>query len=174
MPSGLYWYFRQEVDREQKALMENKDRGLGLCGDWEGAPNWYGGRVQQIGRLEEDGEGNYNISLEPLEMHSSNRFARFLGSRRILQLRISRSLLYRGADNVRRFLQHKFVLCGRVFVPFHAKECVYMVETDEDFQRHPDSSMGDKFRTSFQKFIQFHNPMDRNWQQVDHLSYFPT
>lgn len=33
---------RLEYDREQLALVENKGRGLGTMGQWEGKDNWYG------------------------------------------------------------------------------------------------------------------------------------
>jgi hypothetical protein len=163
---------RQELDREQNAIIENKSRGLGLLGDWKGAPNWYGGRVQQIARLVEDADAkSFHIRLEPLEMRSSNRFARFLGSRRIIQLRVSQKLLYKAGENAREFLAHKFVLCGRIFVPFHAKDSVYMVETDEDYERHSDASCGDHFRMSFETFLQWHNPFDRNRKQVNIFTF---
>ena len=73
------------MEREQKAILENAGRGLGLRGPWEGEQNWYGGIVQQVARLEEEG-GRFKIRLCRLEMRKSYRFARFLGSRRLLRL----------------------------------------------------------------------------------------
>jgi hypothetical protein len=147
--------------------MENASRGMGLLGDWEGVRNWYGGRVQQIGRLVKDPTTKeYDIHLEPLEMRSSSRFSRFMGSRRIFHLRVSDADLYDGGDKVRDFLRQKFLLCGRMFVPFHTKDTVYMVETDESYERVRDSTCGDQYRKSFEEFINWHNPIHRNRKQV--------
>jgi hypothetical protein len=39
---------RLEYDREQLALVENKGRGLGTMGQWEGKDNWYGILIVQL------------------------------------------------------------------------------------------------------------------------------
>src|SRR5438046_892342 len=46
-------YCREELEREKKACTEGSGRGLGLMGKWEGIEDWYGGRIQQVARLEE-------------------------------------------------------------------------------------------------------------------------
>ena len=167
----LHRFFRDELDREQKAIMENKSRGLGLVddGQWEGATGWYGGQVQQIAKLSKgtSSESPYVVRLEPLEKRRSNRFARFLGSRRILLLRIPEDLMMKDGDNIRQFLLRKFVLCGRVFVPFHSKEeSLYLVETDENWERQGDFRCGDQFRMAFDRFVEWHNPLSHNAGQV--------
>lgn len=162
------YVYRRELDREQYAIMENKGRGLGLMGEWYGDPDWYGGQVQQIARLKSDGPTfTPYVCLEPLEKTRSNRFARFLGSRRILQIRVSKDLLMRETSKIREFLCQKFILCGRVYVPFHATEnSIYMLETDENWERIPDKSCGDQYRMSFGEFVAWHNPLDLNCNQV--------
>lgn len=79
---------RAELDREQHAIMENLERGLGLMGKWYDEEDWYGGQIQQIARLAKGENGAYQIQLEPMEKRRSYRFARYLGSRRMLQLKI--------------------------------------------------------------------------------------
>lgn len=161
--------FRLELDREQAAIEENEFRGLGLMDDWLGVADWYGGQIQQIARIEPSDNPAipYVVRLEELEKRRSNRLARFLGSRRIVQLRVSDKLLRKDGDKIREFVRAKFIICGRVFVPLHAKDNgVYMVETNEDFERRPDQSCGDLHRMSFQKVIQWLNPLELNFDQV--------
>ncbi|KAL4070381.1 RNA dependent RNA polymerase-domain-containing protein [Scleroderma citrinum] len=157
-----------EYDREQAAIIENKGRGLGGMGSWQGKDNWYGGRIQQIGRIRKGKvKGTFVIQLEKPEIRRSHRFSRFLGSRRVLQVRVSEELMYEQSDEARAFLwSHKFILCGRVFMPFHAKENnVYMEETNENYDRQCVRSEGDHHRLSFAKFIKWHNPFRLNSAQ---------
>ncbi|TFK42152.1 RNA dependent RNA polymerase-domain-containing protein [Crucibulum laeve] len=155
----------KELDREDAAILENKSRGLGLQGAWMEEPNWYGGRVQQLARLVKE-EGKYEIQLEPLEKRRSHRFARYCGSRRIIQLRVADALVTNENAAIKDFLKRKFILCGRVFVPFHAKDnSLYMVETNEDWQRRPQTWCGDEFRRSFSEFVNWHNPLSYNFKQ---------
>ncbi|KAH7886339.1 RNA dependent RNA polymerase-domain-containing protein [Phlebopus sp. FC_14] len=157
-----------EYDREQAAILENKGRGLGGMGAWKGKDNWYGGRIQQVGRLVKTrGNVGFAIHLEKPEIRRSHRFSRFLGSRRVLQVRVSDDLLYKHGEPVRHlFSSHKFILCGRVYIPFHAKEgSIYMMETNENFQREPNTTDGDGFRLSLMDFVNWHNPLRANSTQ---------
>ncbi|KAF8555107.1 hypothetical protein OG21DRAFT_1411391 [Imleria badia] len=155
-----------EYDREQDAIIENKGRGLGGMGLWKGKDDWYGGRIQQVGRLVRTQRG-LSIQLEKPEIRRSHRFSRFLGSRRILQVRIADDLLYKPSNNVRAVLgSSKFILCGRVFLPFHAKEgSMYLIETDQNYERVSNSLDGDDLRMSLRHFIDWHNPLDLNQEQ---------
>lgn len=146
--------------------MEDKGCGLGPIG-YEGSENdWYGGQVQQTAKLIGD-KGCYRIRLEPIEKKRSYRLARFLGSRRILQLRIPKDLIYKENKQLKKFLQHKFVLCGRIFVPLFAKDhAVYLVETTENYERMAADWAGDQFRMSFKDIINWHNPLLFNANQV--------
>ncbi|KIJ66540.1 hypothetical protein HYDPIDRAFT_86612, partial [Hydnomerulius pinastri MD-312] len=161
--SRLAFELWAEYDREQDAILENKGRGLGGMGPWKGKEGWYGGRIQQVGRLQKV-KGKYSIQLEKPEIRRSHRFSRFLGSRRILQVRVADDLLYKHGDDVRALLcSSKFILCGRVFVPFHAKEgSMYMMETSQDHQRMPSPLDGDQFRISLKEFVDWHNPLRFN------------
>ncbi|KAG2350150.1 hypothetical protein BDR05DRAFT_480 [Suillus weaverae] len=153
-----------EYDREQLAIVENKGRGLGTMGDWEGKENWYGGKIQQVARIVRAGS-SFKLELEKPEIRRSHRFARFLGSRRILQIRVPVSLRY--DTKVPKFLESsKFVLCGRVFVPFHAKEgSAYLFETNENIDRQTNLGDGDGHRLTLHAFVQWHNPLRWNSKQ---------
>ncbi|TFK95078.1 hypothetical protein BDV98DRAFT_599146 [Pterulicium gracile] len=155
----------EELDREQLAILENQGRGLGLQGDWEGVADWYGGRLQQIVKFKEAKDGSLTLELLPLEKRRSFRFARFAGSRRILILRRPKEL----TPKMQEALCGKFVLCGRVYVPFHTKDTsTYMVEVDEDYQRRPSVHEGDGSRMSLRLFFRAFNDLDLNGdQQMD-------
>ena len=138
-------------------------------GAWQGVENWYGGRIQQIARLIDfnDKTGSMTITLDRLEMGRSNRLTRFLGSVSVLQIRIKKNLVTRYGNSLIKALARRFVLCGRVFLPFHAKENkVYLAEINEDFQRSPVAALGDGTRLSWEDFIQWHNPLKLNSRQV--------
>ncbi|KAG5718247.1 putative RNA-dependent RNA polymerase SHL2 [Termitomyces sp. T112] len=155
----------QELDREQDAILEKKGRGLGPMGLKDSGNDWYGGRIQQVAELVGD-KGRYRIRLEPMENKRSYRLARFLGSRRILQVKIPRDLIFKENKQLKEFMRHKFMLCGRVFVPFFAKaRAVYLVETTEDHERQPADWAGDQFRRSFKDIVNWHNPLHLNADQ---------
>ncbi|KAG6860856.1 hypothetical protein C0995_006720 [Termitomyces sp. Mi166 len=164
-PSAFDHSIWEELDREQDAIMENKGRGLGPKGPQGVGNDWYGGQIQQTAKLVGN-KGEYRIRLEPMENKRSYRLARFLGSRRILQLKIPRDLIFEENKQLRQFMRHKFVLCGRVFVPFFAKDhAVYLVETDEDYERCGAHWAGDQFRWPFEHIINWHNPLQFNAKQ---------
>lgn len=168
---------REELDREQISITEEDDcqRSLGLYGDWahfpatDCFPDWYGGRVLQYARLVQDKHpGKFKVQLEVMEYRKdSTRIARFLGSRRILHLGVADNVLFKHENGVKQFLNQKFILCGRVFVALKSKEGkVYMVEVKEDYERHAQMREGDNKRKTFQEIIDWHNPMNRNKNQV--------
>ena len=164
--------YREELDREQAAILENDGRGLGLLGEWHGQENWYGGRIQQVARLSKSAITgcSYKVHLEAMEKRRSHRFARFCGSRRILQIRVPEKLIYQEAAQLKEFFQQRFVLCGRIFVPFHVKDTsLYLVETNEDWERRSQEAFGDQYRRSFSEFINWHNPPRYNHEQVSFL-----
>jgi RNA-dependent RNA polymerase len=147
-------------------MLEGKGRGLGLMGDYEGVENWYGGRIQQIARLNKSTTG-YTLRIEKPEKIRSYEIARFHSSRRIMQVRIPKDLVGRDREGIQEYLRAKFVICGRVFVAFHPKDrSVYLIETDEDLERQSDCSYGDHLRMSLQQFVQLHNPLELNDGQV--------
>ncbi|TFY61555.1 hypothetical protein EVJ58_g4443 [Rhodofomes roseus] len=160
-----------ELDREQAALEEGTGRGLGLRGEWKGDPNWYGGKIRQIASVVESGDG-FVLRLKSMMKRKSNRFARYLGSRRMLQVKLpDDKLMRKRGDDVRRFMQSKFVLCGRVFAAFAAKDGkVFLMETKEDYDRTADGS-ADRSRMSVEELVQWHNPLDCNSNQASTCPY---
>lgn len=161
---------REEYDREQGAILEGTSRGLGLRGEWKGVPDWFGGRIEQVVRLSKsNGTSGFSYRLDRPGLQKSTRFARFLGSRRILKVKLSKDLQYEPEEvsGVRKHLSCTFVLCGRVFVPFASKGgSAYMMEVNEEQDRKPDNSQGDGTRISLWDFVQWHNPLTLNRDQV--------
>ncbi|KAI0088874.1 RNA dependent RNA polymerase-domain-containing protein [Irpex rosettiformis] len=170
------WITRKELDREQHALKENNSRGLGLMpGEWHGESNWYGGKIQQILKLVErksattirkdQGPPIFHVQLEAMEMGRSHRFARFLGSRRLLQMRVPKTYTVDLAQ-IKELLLQKLVLCGRVFVAFAVKDRkLHFVEIDEDYERDPQVQEGDVYRKSLEELVEWFNPMQLNQKQ---------
>lgn len=160
---------RAELEREQKAIVEDATRGLGLMGDWEGETNWYGGRVQQIARLVKE-DGKFTLQLAPMQkVGRSHRLGRYLGSRRVLQVKLPSDAVYKEGimGELKELLSKKFILCGRVFEAFSVKdEKVHLVETDENYQRRPKGSDGDGYRYSLRTLIEWYNPLGLNSKQV--------
>ncbi|KAJ7631701.1 RNA dependent RNA polymerase-domain-containing protein [Mycena polygramma] len=171
-----------EVDREHKAFVEGKSRGLGLLDEpwesssWDHRSPYYGGQIEYPLRLvkskSKDAQQKYHIHLEKPEKGRSHRFARDLGSPGILHLSIPPRLVQDEGEDVRKFLAKRFILNGRVYIPIPPKDTssVYLIQTDEDYERQkkfggPLRYFGDQRRTSFDEFIQKHNPPDLNSKQ---------
>ncbi|KAI1786799.1 RNA dependent RNA polymerase-domain-containing protein [Ganoderma leucocontextum] len=153
-----------ELDREDAAIIEGCGRGLGLQGDFMETPNWYGGRIQQVVRLEETGE-SFRLVLAKMEMRKSCRTARFLGSRRMIQVSIPHNVVNKRANELRAFFTQKFILCGRVFVAFLPKDKkIFLMEIPEDYERGA-RVPGDERRITLMEFITWHNSMERNGAQ---------
>lgn len=172
---------RAEYDREQEAIVEDhvSRRSLGVYGDWAPwhpgpAEDWYGGRISQRAHIIED-SGRFKIVLDsPIYHQNTPRFARFLGSRRMIRLTIPPSVR---KDRLRSFLAQKFVLCGRVFLVLRPKESkggkawnIYLIEVNENIDRYPKVSEGDHRRLTFQEFVRWHNPIELNGKQVSNTS----
>ncbi|RDX50511.1 hypothetical protein OH76DRAFT_1348782 [Lentinus brumalis] len=147
-----------ELDREEAAIREGRQRGLGLKGEWMEKSNWYGGQVQQVARLEQT-DGSFRLVLAKMEMRKSHRFARFLGSRRLLQISVPATLMFERGDALREFFRQRFILCGRVFVVLGAKDSkAFLMEIPEDYERSCHVP-GDEQRMSLEDFIDWHNPL---------------
>ncbi|KAJ6479270.1 RNA dependent RNA polymerase-domain-containing protein [Mycena vitilis] len=170
-----------EVDREHKAFVEGKSRGLGLLdepwesSDWDHRSPYYGGQIEYPLRLvkskSKDAHQRYEIYLEKPEKGRSHRFARDLGSPSILHLSVPPRLVQDEGEDVRKFLAKRFVLNGRVYIPIPPKDTssVYLIQTDEDYERQkkfgPLKYFGDQRRISFDEFILKHNPPELNSKQ---------
>lgn len=164
-----FFFIRNEADREYEALLKGNSGGLGR---WEdGQSNYYGGQIQYPLRLVKTDDGSkekYRIYLEKPQKGRSHRFARDLGSSSVLQLSIPSQLVRDEGDEIRLFLTKRFVINGRVYMPIPPKDdsSVYLIQTNQDWQRKPLAWYGDQYRMSFDDFIQRHNPPELNSQQV--------
>ena len=70
-------------------------------------------------------------------------------------------------NDAEQLMKNKFVLCGRVFIPFCIKDTgAYLMEINEDLDRFPSEST-DKDRISLQTLIEWHNPLHLNGKQVN-------
>lgn len=163
-----------ELDREQKAIVENRGRGLGLMDDtWEDEKNWYGGKIQQILELVMSKQDGWTLKLLDMRKGRSHRFARYLGSRRILLLKLPK-LYSEQMESLKHWLEQQFVLCGRKFVPFAVKDKkVYLCEVDEDFERVSKYEEGDQHRMSLRVLVDWHNPLALNDKQVRIMIFCP-
>ena len=95
-------------------------------------------------------------------MTRSHRFGRFVGSRRLLQLKLPKN----AGPKYQEVLQSRFVLCGRVFVALPDKDGKsYLLEINEDYERSTRVA-GDEHRMSLEDFVKWHNPMELNGAQV--------
>ncbi|EMD32601.1 hypothetical protein CERSUDRAFT_126709 [Gelatoporia subvermispora B] len=156
----------EELDREERAL--SSDATLGLKGIDE-LPKWYGGKIQQVLRVVEENRNEFKLVLDKMEMRKSYRFARELGSRRIVQVSVPDRLLRQASkrDRIRSLLCGELVICGKVFAAFFAREAkVFFVEIAQL------SSSGQRLQSGHGKFnsvmgvVQWHNPLDLNGRQA--------
>lgn len=156
--------YRAELDREEAAILEHDNRGVGLHGPWHGEQKWYGGKIQQTAHLaeSEDDAEPPRVILDKMQMTRSHRFGRFIGSRRLLQLKLPKNT----GSKYQKVLENKFVLCGRIFVSLPDKDGKsYLLEVDEDYERSIQIP-GDEHRMSLEDFVKWHNPMEFNGNQV--------
>jgi RNA-dependent RNA polymerase len=143
--------------------------GLGFSSE---KPDWHGGKVIFRGILREidssDNQPAYSVFLLPPELGSSCRFARRFGSSAILRIKVSSVLLLKKNNRVVEYFLHPFILSGRVFRAFFAKDnTVFLVQTNETVDGLKiSSSMKLDGRLSLPEFLQWHNPFEVNQNQV--------
>ncbi|KAJ6453034.1 RNA dependent RNA polymerase-domain-containing protein [Mycena vitilis] len=152
----------RELDREAKAKVENRARGLGLMGEFDGIPNYYGGNVQCTVRLLYKADDQMpDVRLEPLQLTWSHHLARELGSVSVIKL-----LDDRDGALVKQWALRKFILCGRTYVALPPKRGkVYIIETNEDYGRIAQAWCGDEHRISYDDYVRNNNPMHLNAAQ---------
>ncbi|KAJ6617422.1 RNA dependent RNA polymerase-domain-containing protein [Mycena sp. CBHHK59/15] len=155
----------RELDREAKATVENKSRGLGLMGPFEGVPDWSGGNIQCMIHLVSGRNGNdktFTAQLDPLQMTRSHHLARELGSMSVIALRDDQKGMA-----IKELASRKFVFCGRVYILLPPKSSkAYMIETKENWgRRQPQSWCGGEHRISYDEYIMRNNPLDLNASQ---------
>ena len=159
-----------ELDREEEAFKKSTLSSLGCEGD----DPWYGGKVQFIGKLKrrtdrKRHEDPYYITLERPELGPSTRFTRRFGSADFLRIKIMNELRYREGEDIINFLSRPLVLSGNVYRSFFSKETtVFFKRTNEEY--HPQSRLitvcPGTHRTSLSEFLEWHNPLRFNANQV--------
>lgn len=132
---------------------------------------WYGGKVQFSGRLKisPTKTPQYIIVLDPPELGASSRFKRRFGSRSVLTIKLP-STVFDNIDGLTKFFLQPFVLLGRVFRSFYAKDNnIFMIQTNElvrddkvafPSDENPDGPL------SLLGFLNWHNPLKFNSKQV--------
>ncbi|KAF8067671.1 RNA dependent RNA polymerase-domain-containing protein [Lyophyllum atratum] len=151
----------EELDREEDALSLDPYAGLG---HGEQTPGWHGGKIEFRGRLELD--GSYKVKLERCALGPSCRFARRFGSKCILRVKIKNSLLHSQDNGLQDFFRKPFVLWGRVFRSFYAKDAtVFMFRTNEGMVN--GEIVPNRFSGfSLLAFLDWHNPPLTNSNQA--------
>ncbi|KAF8520442.1 RNA dependent RNA polymerase-domain-containing protein, partial [Hysterangium stoloniferum] len=154
-----------ELDREEEHLKEDTLSGLG----GKNAPDeWYGGKIAFIAKLrqKEAKKPVYHLELQAPEISTSTRISRRWGSSRLIRISIPDSILYQSNNGVLTYFKNDFIIHGRIFRPFYAKEhAVFLIQLDYIYKdgvavHHPPFGM-----ISFDEFLKWHNPMPLNKDQ---------
>ncbi|KAF8581588.1 hypothetical protein K439DRAFT_1353522 [Ramaria rubella] len=156
-----------ELDKEEVELTQDPLSGLGCNSVHD---DWYGGKIAFVARLRErekksNDNPRYFLELDSPELGTSTRFTRRWGSRRFLRVRIPDTILYQSNNQLLGYFKNNFVLHGKVFRPFYAKEhSVFLFDIDSIYTQgrmvpNPHSKI------TFDQFIQWHNPMRLNKHQ---------
>lgn len=134
-------------------------------GHSDSSPGWYGGKIVFGGKLHHH-NSNYRIELERAVLGPSCRFKRRFGSPNFLHIKIPSNLLHNSNSKLREFFFRPFILWGRVFRSFYAKDrTVFLFRTNEmmmDGKFYPDHFPG----PSLLRFLDWHNPLETNANQV--------
>ncbi|ELU41160.1 RdRP domain-containing protein [Rhizoctonia solani AG-1 IA] len=128
-------------------------------------------RINSVERLGCEGTyfgGKFEFQLQPPVVSTSCRFRRYLGSRRLIEVRFSEKEPRLKPQVLREYMvENALVINGRVFRAFYARRTiVYLVETNEALDRQEDELVGDQFRRSLRDFIEWHNPLYANPYQT--------
>ena len=149
----------EELDREQEALSLGPYEGLGNNPKF---PGWHGGKVVFQGQLLVE-DGKYRIVLDSCSIGGSSRFTRRFGSWSFLRIKLPQSIFFGQKKDFIPFFLRPFIIWGRVFRVFDAKDCkVFLYWTDECVP----SGSPIPGRMSFEEFINWHNPLEENKNQV--------
>ena len=162
-----------ELDREEEALGINQYGGLGFNEKGE-CLNWYGGKVLFHGKLYDTADKpctkpKYKLQLDRAELGPSNMFARQFGSKHFFRLKLTKPVMNKSSDELMTYLRRPLILCGSVFRGFYAKDSnVFYVKTNESTDGVSVPEDGDVIPgvKSFLEFVEWHNPMDNNNEQV--------
>lgn len=162
----------EELDLEEAMLLEDPYAGLGFG---QKDPDWYGGKVVFRATLKDTKEpgvhNGYDLVLERAELGASCRFTQRFGSKRFIRVSIQNSILTKRNNCIIEYFNHPFVLNGRVFRAYFAKDHnVFLVETNEvtDGLKVSESPLPpcEQGPLPFLHFLRWHNPLEINAKQV--------
>ena len=136
---------------------------------------WYGGQVLFHAKLHDMARDRkscstpqYKLTLEPAELSSSHSFSRRFGSKHFLRVKLTKAVLNKSSQQLLNYVRRPLILCGSVVRAFYAKESnVFYVKTNEGtdgksiFSNAPVPDI-----MSFWAFINWHNPIELNSNQV--------
>jgi hypothetical protein len=133
-------------------------------GEWYGHSSWFGGQIEQIGRLVYV-DDTFRVDLRlPVFSQKSRALTRIVGSRRVIQISIPAGLLKQYNPKLltatQKFLARPLRILGRMFRLFHIKEnrTAWFIETvwpkDSSYAIHP----SDFKRFSFEQIVKGINP----------------
>jgi len=140
------------------------------CGPYEGLgnnpkyPGWYGGKVQFQGKLKalEGPSNEYRITLDTCSIGPSSRFTRRFGSWSFLRVKVPKKVFFAGNENLIAYLKRPFVIWGQIYRACYAKDQnVFFYQTNELFPTGLDPG-----RLSLLDFLDWHNPLEPNSDQV--------
>jgi RNA-dependent RNA polymerase len=152
-------------------LSEDPFAGLGFG---KKDPEWYGGKVVFRGTLKGCRAGDpypFTLFLERAELGPSCRFSQRFGSKRFIRVSISKEILNRKNNGIIDYFSHPFVLNGRVFRSYFAKDHnVFLIETNEitDGGQVTESPLPPCVHGPLPllDFLEWHNPIELNSNQV--------
>ncbi|KAF8189916.1 RNA dependent RNA polymerase-domain-containing protein [Mycena galopus ATCC 62051] len=153
----------EELDLEEAALSVSPDAALGNCPEY---PKRYGGKVSFVGNIEAVGNGEkFKVVLDRCTLSSSCRLCRRFGSSAILRLKLPQKVWYAGNKNLKDFFYKPFVILGKVFRAFYAKDgTVFLFKTREYYTngeiRHSTTGL------SLFEFLDQFNPLQLNANQA--------
>ncbi|KAI0944787.1 hypothetical protein AcW1_001640 [Taiwanofungus camphoratus] len=165
-----------ELDKEEQILSIDPHGALG-CNQNQGYttddPDWYGGKVHFTGKITLNKDGNLDLRLDRPVLGSSSRFMRRFGSHRFVRLRIGREILFQHGNRIFDYCRRPFVISGRVFRAFFAKEAnVFLFQTNEVWKHDsitepkPSLHKNAMWNPSLLDLIQWHNPLELNRNQT--------
>ena len=175
------------MDRERRELAQAKrDNRIPYLQGSQDDPGWYGGKIHFAGRLVSNsgGRDTFTVELEQPVIATSSRFTRRFGSHRFVRIRIDTKTAHEKAKSIHEYFQAPFIISGRVFRAFHAKEnTVFLFMTNEVIERSPatdgpsprvryrirePTTSPERDDFSLSDFLQWHNPTDikQNAEQV--------
>lgn len=151
-----------ELDVEEEVLAKDQFGGLGNNPEY---PGWYGGKIEFRAKLEKLGTKQYKIVLEDCILGASCRFTRRFGSWSFLRIKVPLDIFHESDNGLGLFFKRPFVLWGRVFKTFYAKDqTVFLFKTNEACPS-LDSRGSNLPGLSLQEFLMWHNPLQENSQQ---------